>query len=130
MATSFAHSGQRAPTAARFTPEEIVTGAFQTISGAITEIDAEKKEIKIKDLQSQQPVTIVVSKDSSMRTLTPEMVTALTPAKADECRQVSGEKQRRFAGDVRSASDVHASGVETRRVDSLSRARKVRIPRA
>jgi hypothetical protein len=70
------------PDGARFTPEEIVTGSFQTISGTITEIDAEKKEIKIKDLQSQQPVTIAVSKDSSMRRLTPEMVAALSaPAK-------------------------------------------------
>src|SRR6185295_16755602 len=60
------------PDGARFTPEEIVTGSFQTISGTITEIDAEKKEIKIKDLQSQQSVTIALSKDSSMRKLTPE----------------------------------------------------------
>ena len=75
--------GTKSTDGARFTPEEIVTGAFQTISGSITEIDAEKKEIKIKDLQSQQPVTIVVSKDSSMRRLTPEMVTALTPGKTD-----------------------------------------------
>lgn len=67
----------------RFTPEEIVSGSFQTISGSVTEIDAEKKEIKIKDLQSQQVVTIVVSKDSSMRKLTPEMVTALTPGKPE-----------------------------------------------
>ncbi len=66
----------------RFTPEEIVTGSFQTISGTITEINAEKQEIKIKDLQSQQPITIAVTKDSSMRKLTPEMVAALTaPAK-------------------------------------------------
>jgi hypothetical protein len=75
--------GAKSADGARFTPEEIVTGAFQTISGSITEIDAEKKEIKIKDLQSQQPVTIVLSKDSSMRKLTPEMVTALTPGKPD-----------------------------------------------
>lgn len=75
--------GTKSADGARLTPEEIVTGAFQTISGSITEIDAEKKEIKIKDLQNQQPVTIVVSKDSSMRRLTPEMVTALTPAKPD-----------------------------------------------
>src|SRR5215510_5348014 len=75
--------GTKSADGARFTPEEIVTGSFQTISGTITEVDTEKKEIKIKDLQSQQPVTIAVSKDSSMRQLTPEMVTALTaPAKA------------------------------------------------
>ena len=75
--------GTKSTDGARFMPEEIVTGAFQTISGSITEIDAEKKEIKIKDLQNQQPITIVLSKDSSMRRLTPEMVTALTPGKTD-----------------------------------------------
>lgn len=75
--------GSKSADGTRFTPEEIVTGSFQTISGTITEVDAEKKEIKIKDLQNQQPVTIVVSKDSSMRRLTPEMVTALTPGKPD-----------------------------------------------
>jgi len=74
--------GTKSTDGARFTPEEIVTGSFQTISGNVTEIDAEKKEIKIKDLQSQQPITIALSKDSSMRRLTPEMVAALTtPAK-------------------------------------------------
>jgi hypothetical protein len=74
--------GTKSADGGRFTPEEIVTGSFQTISGTITEIDAEKKEIKIKDLQSQQPVTIAVTKDSSMRKLTPEMVAALSaPAK-------------------------------------------------
>src|SRR5262249_53919545 len=52
--------GTKSADGARFTPEEIVAGSFQTISGTITEIDADKKEIKIKDLQSQQPVTIAV----------------------------------------------------------------------
>jgi len=76
--------GTKSADGARFTPEEIVTGSFQTISGTITEVDVEKKEIRIKDLQSQQPVTIALSKDSSMRRLTPEMVTALSPpAKTD-----------------------------------------------
>jgi antitoxin (DNA-binding transcriptional repressor) of toxin-antitoxin stability system len=72
--------GTKSADGTRFTPEEIVTGSFQTISGTIAEVDAEKKEIKIKELQSQQPVTIALSKDSSMRKLTPEMVAALSPA--------------------------------------------------
>ena len=79
--------GTKSADGARFTPEEIVTGSFQTISGTITEIDAEKKEIKIKE----QPVTIALSKDSSMRRLTPEMVAALSaPAKG------SGDLQEMF----------------------------------
>jgi len=84
--------GTKSTDGARFTPEEIVTGSFQTIGGTITEIDAEKKEIKIKDLQSQQPVTIALSKDSSMRRLTPEMVAALSaPAKPS-----GGDLQEKF----------------------------------
>ena len=92
--------GTKSADGARFTPDEIVTGAFQTISGAITEINAEKNEIKIKDLQNQQPVTIVVSKDSSMRRLTPEMLTALTPGKPDPSAKApaktSGDLQEMF----------------------------------
>ena len=56
---------------ARFTSEEIVAGSFQTIGGPITEINVEKQEIKINDLQSKQVVTVVVSKDSTMRKFTP-----------------------------------------------------------
>lgn len=89
--------GTKSADGARFTPEEIVTGSFQTISGTITEVDVEKKEIKIKDLQSQQPVTIALSKDSSMRKLTPEMVAALSPAKPDAAKpKGSGDLQEMF----------------------------------
>lgn len=65
----------------RFSAEEIVTGSFQTVGGSITEINAEKSEIKVNDVQSKQPVTIVVSKDSLLRRLTPELLTALLPPK-------------------------------------------------
>jgi hypothetical protein len=74
---------------ARFKPEEIVSGSFQTISGTVTEVDVEKNEIKIKDTQSQQAITIAISKDSSLRRLTPEMIAALTGPK-------SGDLQEKF----------------------------------
>jgi antitoxin (DNA-binding transcriptional repressor) of toxin-antitoxin stability system len=45
-------------------------GSFHTIGGAITEINVEKQEIKINDLQSKQAVTVVVTRDSSMRKFT------------------------------------------------------------
>lgn len=63
--------GTKSADGARFTAEEIVAGSFQTIGGAITEINAEKQEIKINDLQSKQAVTVVVTKDSLMRKFTP-----------------------------------------------------------
>lgn len=59
--------GTKSADGARFNPEEIVAGSFQTIGGAITEINLEKQEIKINDLLSKQAVTIVVTKDSSLR---------------------------------------------------------------
>ena len=73
--------GNKAADGARFSADEIVAGSFQTIGGAITEVNAEKQEIKINDLQSKQAVTIVVSKDSQMKRLTPELLTALAPPK-------------------------------------------------
>ena len=63
--------GTKSEDGSRFTPEEIVAGSFQTIGSAITEINAEKQEIKINDLQSKQVVTVVVTKDSSLKKFTP-----------------------------------------------------------
>ena len=73
--------GTKSADGAKFTADEIVTGAFQTIGGSIAEVNAEKQEIKINDQQSKQPVTIVVSKDSQMKRLTPELLNALLPPK-------------------------------------------------
>jgi hypothetical protein len=73
--------GTKSADGARFTPDEVVSGSFQTIGGNITEVNAETKEVKISDVQSNQVVTVVVSKDSSMRRITPELLAALTPAK-------------------------------------------------
>lgn len=74
--------GTRSTDGSRFNPEEIVFGSFQTIGGSITEIDAAKQELKVTDSQSKQPITIVVSKDSVMRRLTPELLAALAPQTA------------------------------------------------
>lgn len=75
--------GTKSTDGAKFSAGEIVTGSFQTIGGAITEVNTEKQEIKINDVNSKQPVTIVVSKDSLMRRLTPELLSALMPQQAE-----------------------------------------------
>lgn len=69
--------GTKSTDGTRFTPEEIVFGSFQTITGTITEINVEKQELKLNDLQSKQTVTVVVSKDSSLRKLEGTPGTAL-----------------------------------------------------
>ena len=61
--------GTKSADGSRFDAEEIVAGTFQTIRGTIVEMYVEKQEIKIQDLESKQPVTVVVSKDSTLRKL-------------------------------------------------------------
>ena len=88
-----------------FSADEIVTGSFQTIGGAITEVNAEKQEIKINDVQSKQPVTIVVSKDSLMRRLTPELLTALMPPKPGTKLGTNATPPAKGSGDLQEMFD-------------------------
>jgi hypothetical protein len=73
--------GTKSADGARFTPDEIISGAFRTVTGAITEIDAGKNELKISDQADHQTVTVALTKDSTLRLLTPEMLSALSPDK-------------------------------------------------
>ena len=72
--------GTKSSDGTRFTPDEIVSGSFQTLTGTISEIDASKNELKLSDQVSRQSVTVALGKDSTLRRLTPELLTALTPA--------------------------------------------------
>ncbi len=49
------------------TAEKIISGAFKTVGGTITAINAEKNEITINDFQTKKPVTIVVSDSSVLK---------------------------------------------------------------
>lgn len=66
--------GDKSVDGTHFTAEEIVTGSFRTLGGAITSVDAASSEIKIKDIQNQQPLTVVVRKDSTLKRIPPEFL--------------------------------------------------------
>lgn len=66
--------GDRSEDGAHFTPEEIVSGAFRSIRGAVESVDPQANEIKVKDMTSGQTVTIVISKDSMVRRIPAEFV--------------------------------------------------------
>ncbi|MDT4953250.1 MAG: hypothetical protein QOJ02_1388 [Acidobacteriota bacterium] len=66
--------GDKSADGAHFTAEEMVTGSFRTIGGAITAVNAATGEIKINDIQSKQPLTVVVRKDSTLKQITPEIL--------------------------------------------------------
>src|SRR6185436_20023372 len=59
--------GERNPEGTAFTAEKVVTGSFKSVAGVITAIDPGTGEVKINDLQTKQPLTIVVKQDAVLR---------------------------------------------------------------
>jgi preprotein translocase subunit YajC len=59
--------GERSADGLSFTPEKVVTGAFRNVAGVVTAVDAATGEVKINDLQTKQPLTIVVKQDAVLR---------------------------------------------------------------
>ncbi len=59
--------GERSADGTRFAPEEIVSGSFRTIAGTVTAVDTATGEVKVNDLQSKRPLTIVTNQDSMLR---------------------------------------------------------------
>jgi len=63
--------GERNAAGNAFTAEKVVTGSFKTVGGVVTTIDAATGEIKINDLQTKQPQTIVIKPDTVLRKFPP-----------------------------------------------------------
>jgi hypothetical protein len=59
--------GERSADGLTFTPEKVVTGAFRNVAGTVVAVDAATGEVKINDLQTKQPLTIVVKQDAVLR---------------------------------------------------------------
>ena len=63
--------GERSPDGLRFTPEKVVTGSFRTVAGTVSTVDAATGEIKVSDLQTKQPLTVVIKQDAVLRKFPP-----------------------------------------------------------
>lgn len=59
--------GDRDPAGTQFTAEKIVTGSFRNVAGVVTAVDATTGELKINDMTTKQPLTIVVKQDAVLR---------------------------------------------------------------
>ena len=59
--------GDRNAEGTKFNAEKVVTGSFKTVAGVITAIDVATGEVKINELQTKQPLTIVVKQDAVLR---------------------------------------------------------------
>jgi hypothetical protein len=74
--------GDKSADGTRFTPEEVVSGSFRMVGGTITAVNAAANEITINNLQTNQPITIIVNKDSLMRRIPPEMAAMIAQRRA------------------------------------------------
>ena len=61
--------GDKSADGTHLTAEEVVFGTFKIAGGTVTEIDAAKNQIKINDLTTKKPLTIVFKPDSVIRRL-------------------------------------------------------------
>jgi hypothetical protein len=59
--------GERSSDGTAFAAEKVVTGAFRNVAGTVTAVDAATGEVKIADLQTKQPLTIVIKQDAVLR---------------------------------------------------------------
>lgn len=95
--------GDKSADGAGFTAEEIVSGSFRVVSGKITGVNAEASEITLSDLQTKQPVTVVITKDSLMRRLSPDIVAMLMQ---QPTHPVATNKTQTAATSTRSAGNA------------------------
>ena len=65
--------GQRSADGTHFTAEKVVTGSFRTVAGLVTAIDAATGEVKINDLQTRKPLTVVIKQDAVLRRFPQDM---------------------------------------------------------
>jgi hypothetical protein len=66
--------GERSADGARFTPEEIIAGAFSRTRGTIVETNAARGEVTVKDEQTGKNLVVVVGKNTSLRRIPAEFV--------------------------------------------------------
>jgi hypothetical protein len=59
--------GDRTPDGTHLTAEEVVFGTFKIAGGTVTAIDAASNQIKINDLQTKKPLTIILKPESVLR---------------------------------------------------------------
>src|SRR5712671_3069819 len=59
--------GEKTPDGTHLTAEEVVFGTFKIAGGVVTAIDAATNQIKITELQTKKPLTIILKPESVLR---------------------------------------------------------------
>lgn len=69
--------GNRSADGKELNAEEVISGTFRNIAGAITSIDAPNNTITVKDVLAKKSVVIKFNSDSQLRKLAPQMAQRL-----------------------------------------------------
>lgn len=69
--------GNKTADGSAITAEKVYSGSFRTVAGTISSIDAGGNEITVTDLQTKQPVHVVLTAESAVRKLPPQIAMML-----------------------------------------------------
>jgi hypothetical protein len=69
--------GNKSPDGSALTAEKVYSGSFRTVAGTIGSIASNGNEITVTDLQTKQPVHIVITAESAVRKLPPQIAMVL-----------------------------------------------------
>ncbi len=81
--------GEKSADGASYKAEEVVFGTFRTIGGTVVAAPT-SGELTIKDIKTNQQLTVVVTKDSVLRRFTPELLKVLEQSVSNSTVQAGG----------------------------------------
>jgi hypothetical protein len=110
--------GEKSADGTRFVPEEVVSGSFRMLRGTVETINAQANELKVKDLQSGQTMTVAVSPDSTLRRIPAEFA-ARFAARGQGGGQGNGQGAQ--GGDGAGGARQSAGGNDERRASGGER---------
>lgn len=103
--------GEKSSDGSRYYPEIMVSGSFVMAGGLVTTVDPRAGEITINDVQTQKPLTVLVSRDSMLRRLPRELVTRLAQREAELQRGAARESLENGADIAQTIEKLPAIGL-------------------
>ncbi|MDT7688972.1 MAG: hypothetical protein QOE46_1731 [Acidobacteriota bacterium] len=100
-------TGARATDGGPFKAEEVLSGSFTRFAGTVTNVDAARGELAVKNEQTSQTLTLSFGARSSLRRVTPEFEQAVAQQRAERAQRA---EQRRASGEGGQAQGENRNG--------------------
>ena len=108
--------GERQPGGARFKAEEIISGSFVRLAGAVAAVNAANNEFTLKDVEGGGTTTVVVGRRTTLRRVPPDVAASFTQRR-EERRAARGDREDapRAQGEARDGGRAEGGGRGGRR---------------